>query len=232
MKKILTAILVLTLMSGAIAQTTQTSNNKGSLSHSISVHLVNVNQNSNYYPWIYPCFDCFWYPGFAQQNSFLPGVSYSVSYKGMFARIGFNGMATSEHSKDDYYSTHLSRHAIMPYIGAGGKVAMKRHSFLYGVDILLRMDEYNSEYEYKNPENNYLQKTQELDYGVSPFIGFGFKINERLSLHAESALRVTGFKQTSSTEYPNSINDPVKSKKTGSRIRANALSQVGLDIKL
>jgi len=232
MKKLLIAVLFIALIPGIQAQSEKSETTGKAIKHTLTANMINAKQNASYYPWIYPCYDCFWYPVMSSQSNLLPGVLYTISYKGMFARIGFNGIGVNEKSKDDNYSTLSKKQTLLPYIGAGGNVKMNKLSFLYGVDVVLILEETLSEYEYKNPEYDYIQKSSEMAFGASPFIGLSLKLTDRLSFRTESAFRVTSFKQTNSTKYPNNTYEPTKSTKTGSRFRANALNQVGLDIRL
>jgi hypothetical protein len=231
MKNLLIALLLITIASGSIAQTSSEGETTKPLTHTISAGLLNAKQNNTLYLY-YPCFDCFWYPVSGSVNNYLPGVQYTLSYKRMFARIGINGMKTHENTKDDYYSVNSSRQFLFPYLGFGGKVNVSRLSFLYGADLLLQIEDYSYETKYQNPEYNYSQSTRESGYGMSPFIGFSYKFTSRISLRTEAAFRMVNYENTIKSDYPNSGNQATKSTRNGSRFRANALNQISLDIKL
>lgn len=220
-------VLLLTTTLGAQETTTRSSDRK--ISHAISISMANVKQDMQYYPWVYPCFDCLWYPTSPQRRT-LPGLSYAMTYKSLFVRTGINGMKSTNRIKDEYYSSLTSQTALMPFIGAGGMVQIKKLTVLYGLDAVFQFENVLTKYDYTTQDYDNKQTEETFSYGASPFIGLNFKLTKRLGIAAESSYRIDHFERISKYEYANAL--PTKTTSSGVRSRSNLISQIRLEVRL
>jgi hypothetical protein len=229
MKSFLLALSVLLFATTIKAQETPSRSSDRKISHAISISMATVKQDMQNYPWIYPYFDCLWYPTGPQKRA-LPGLSYAMTYKSMFVRAGLNGMKTTQRTKDDYYSSLTTQSAFMPFIGAGGMVQYKKLTVLYGLDAVFQFDNMLTKYDYTTQDYDNKQTEETFSYGASPFIGLSYKLTKRLGIAAESSYRIDRFERESKYEYATGI--PTRTTSSGVRSRSNLVSQIRLEVRL
>ncbi len=165
------------------------------------------------YPWYLMDLSLPYYPYMYEYYEAVPKIS--LRYKYNFGKIAIRAGGDFSYKSQSYHSDNsdLKNETTQQYgnykIGAEYHTNFKRIQLIYGIDLCYTNATILTEYEsqYWNAENDDYDiivdknKTIGTEYGICPFIGVRYFLNENLSLGVETNYTITKYKNENNYTY-------------------------------
>ena len=185
--------------------------------HEISIGVADLlfKQQPSYYP-IYGYMDFAYYPyyyDFSDQPKITLKYKYSFGNMALRAGIDFSKKHEENENDQDAFGSETTYLYTLNKIGIEWQYDMKHVELYYGADLYymynLNKSEYDSYYTtYYDEYGNYIQeyiksknKNTSYEYGLSPFIGIKYFINENFSIGAETNYLIGKYKNVYTYKY-------------------------------